>query len=148
MGLILFMIVPRTIDTNVEQSESIVDFDGKCNDELQIELPVQSVHESGEINTVDKANNVNGDPNKDLDHTNVTKNMAVDDSNIIFDSVELNTVPEKNNVHDVCVQEITLNDRNNEQTKSSADDEVEQNDVSQKNIQDLQNENVSNDVGI
>ncbi len=91
---------------------------------MQKELPVQAVHESEEINTVDKANDMNGDPNKDSDHTNVAENMAVDDSNLIFDSVELNTLAKENNVHDVCVQEITLNDGNNEQTKSNADDEV------------------------
>ncbi len=32
-------------------------------------------------------------------------------------------------VHNVCVQEITQNDENNEQETSSADHEVEQNDV-------------------
>jgi hypothetical protein len=105
---------------------------------------------------------VNGDPNKDSDHTIVTENMAVDDSNLIFDCVEVNTVAEENNVHDVCIQatgvQIDIEDSNidvpdiedsnidmpnihgssktndgyNEQTKSSADDDVEQNDVSQK----------------
>jgi hypothetical protein len=99
---------------------------------LQNKLPGQSAHESEEINTVDKAIDVNGDPNKDSDHTNVAENMVVDDSNLIFGSVELNTVAEENNVHDVCVQEITLNNGNNEQTKSRVDEEVEQNDVSQK----------------
>jgi hypothetical protein len=62
--------------------------------------------------------------------------------------VEVSTVAEENNVHDVCVQEITLNDGNNERTTSSADDEVEQNDVSQKNIQDFQYENVHNNDGM
>jgi hypothetical protein len=56
----------KTIDTNVEQIESIVGFDGECDDVLQKELPVQSVHESEGINTVDKANDVNGDPNNTL----------------------------------------------------------------------------------
>jgi hypothetical protein len=102
-GLDIIHDSSKTIDINVEQTETIVDFDGDCNDVSQKELPVQSVHESGEINTFDKANDVNGDPNKDLDHTNVAENMAVDDSNIIFDSVELNTVAEEKYVHDVCV---------------------------------------------
>jgi hypothetical protein len=66
----------KTIDTNVEQVESIVGFVGDCDDVLQKELPVQSVHESEEINTVDKANDVNGDPNKDSDHTNVAENIV------------------------------------------------------------------------
>ena len=138
----------KTIDTNVEQIESIVGFDGECDDVLQKELPVQSVHESEEINTVHKAIDVNGDPNKDSDHTNVAENMAVEDSILSFNNVEVSTVAEENNVHDVCVQEITLNDGYNEQTTSSADDEVEQNDVSQKNIQDFQHENVHNNDGM
>jgi hypothetical protein len=57
-------------------------------------------------------------------------------------------VTEENNVHNVCVQEITQNDEHNEQETSSADHEVEQNDVSQLNIQDIQNEDVNNDVGM
>ncbi len=62
--------------------------------------------------------------------------------------MEVSTVAEENNVHDVCVQEITLNDRNNEQATSSANDEVEQNDVSQKYIQDFQHENVHHNDGM
>ncbi len=61
---------------------------------------------------------------------------------------EISTVAKEHNVHDVCVQEITQNDKNNEQETSSADDEVEQNDVSQLNSQDIQNEDVNNDVGM
>ncbi len=38
--------------------------------------------------------------------------------------------------------------KNNEQETSSADHEVEQNDVSQLNIQDIQNEDVNNNVGM
>ena len=111
---------------------------------------------------------MNGDPNKDSDHTIVTENMAVDDSNLIFDCVEVNTVAEENNVHDVCIQETEVqidiedsnidvpnihgssktNDGNNVQTESSVDDDVEQNDLSQKIIQDLQNKIVNNNVGM
>ncbi len=61
---------------------------------------------------------------------------------------DISTVTEENNVHNVCDQEITQNDENNEQETSSADHEVKQNDVSQLNIQDIQNEDVNNDVGI
>ncbi len=74
----------KTIDTNVEQIESIVGFDVDCDDVSQKKLQVQSVNESEEINTVDKANDVNGDPNKDSDHTNVAENMAVEDSILIL----------------------------------------------------------------
>ncbi len=131
-GLGIIYDSSKTIDTNVEQIESIVGFDGEWDDVSQKELPVQSIHESEEINIVHKAIDVNGDPNKYSDHTNVAENMAVEDSILSFNNVEVSTVAEENNFHDVCVQEITLNDGNNEQTTSSADDEVEQNDVSQK----------------
>ncbi len=79
-GLGIIYDSSKTIDANVEQIESVVDFDGECDDVLQKELPFQSVHESEEINTVHKAIDVNGDPNKDSDHTNVAENMAVEDS--------------------------------------------------------------------
>jgi hypothetical protein len=59
----------KTIDTNFKQTEPIVDSDVDRNDVSQKELPVQSAHESEEVNTVDKATDVNGDPSKDSDHT-------------------------------------------------------------------------------
>jgi hypothetical protein len=105
-GLGIIHDISKTTDTNFEQLESIVGFDGECDDVSQKELPVQSVHESEEINTVGKANDMNGDPNKDSDHTNVAENMAVEDSIIIFNNVEVSTVAEENNVHDVCVQKL------------------------------------------
>ncbi len=46
----------KTIATNVEQTVPIVDSDVDHIDVLQIELPVQSVHESEEVNTVEKGN--------------------------------------------------------------------------------------------
>jgi hypothetical protein len=167
-GLDIIHHSSKTTDTNVEQTESFVDFDVDCNDVLQKELPVQSAHESEEINTVDKANDVNGDPNKVSDSTIVVESMAVDNSNLIFDSVEVNTVAEENNENDVCIQETEVqidiedsnidvpnihgssktNDGNNVQTESSVDDDVEQNDLSQKIIQDLQNKIVNNNVGM
>jgi hypothetical protein len=142
----------KTIDTNVEQTELIVDFDVNRNDVLQKESPVQSAHESEEINTVEEATDVNGDPSKDSYHTIDAETMTVDEPDCIFDSVEVNTLDEENNVHDVCIEETGIqididdsnidepnihgssktNDGNNEQTESSIDDDVKQNDVSQK----------------
>ncbi len=94
---------------------------------------------------------MNGDPSKDSDHTIDGENMAVNESDHIFDSVEVNTLAEENNVHDVCIEETGIqidiedsnideanihgssktNDGNDEQTESRVDDDVEQNDVSQ-----------------
>ncbi len=69
------------------------------------ELPVQSAHESEDLNTVDKATDVNGDPSKDSDHTIDGENISVDELDCIFDSVEVNTVGEENDVHGLCSQE-------------------------------------------
>jgi hypothetical protein len=94
--------------------------------------------------------------------------MTVDEPECIFDSVEVNTVGEENDVHGLCSQETCVqidrensnvdetniqdssktNDANAEQTKSIVDDDVEKNDVSQNIIQGLQNKTVSNDVGM
>jgi hypothetical protein len=95
----------KTIDTNVEQTEPIVDSDVDCNDVSQKELPVQSAHESEEVNTFDKATGVNSDPSKDSDHTIDAENMTVDEPDCIFDSVEVNTVGEEIDVHGLCSQE-------------------------------------------
>ncbi len=67
----------KTIDTSVEQTEPIVDSDVDRNDVSQKELPVQSAHKSEEVNTVDKATDVNGDPSKDSDLTIDAENMTV-----------------------------------------------------------------------
>ncbi len=81
------------------------------NDDIEVDYDYDDVHESEDINTVDNTNDLNGNPNKDI-----------------------STVIEENNVHNVCVQEITQNDENKEQETSRADNEVEQNNVSQLNI--------------
>jgi hypothetical protein len=93
------------------------------------------------------------------------ENMTVDEPDCIFDSVEINTVGEENDVHGLCSQETGVqmdrensnidepnihdssktNDANAEQTNSFVDD---QNDVSQNIIQVLQNKTVSNDIGM
>ncbi len=152
-GLHIIHDSSKTIDTNVKHTEPIVDFDVDCNDLLQKELPVQSAHESEKIDTVDKAADMNGDPSKDSAHTIDAENMAVNETDDhIFDSVDPNTLAEVNNVHDICIEETGIqidiedsnideanihgsfktNDRNNEQSESSIDDDVERNDVSQK----------------
>jgi hypothetical protein len=71
--------ISKTIDTNVEQTDSIVDSDVDHNDVLQKELPVQCTHESEDVNSFDKATDVNGDPSKDSDHTIDAENMTVDE---------------------------------------------------------------------
>jgi hypothetical protein len=45
----------KTIDTNAEQTESMVDDDVEHNDVSQKELPVQCAHDSEEVNTFVKA---------------------------------------------------------------------------------------------
>ncbi len=158
----------KTNDTNAEQIESMVDDDVEHNDVSQKVLPVQCAHDSEEVNTVDKATDVNGDPSKDSDHTIDAENMTVDEPDCILDSVEVNTVGEANDVNGHSSQEIDVqidaensnidepyiihdssktNDANDEQTDESiVDDDVEQNDVSQNIIQGLQNETVSDDI--
>ncbi len=94
--------------------------------------------------------------------------MTVDEPDCIFDSVEVNTVGEENDVHGLCSQETGVqidrensnvdepnihdssktNDANSEQTNSIVDDDVEKNDVSQNIIQSLQHKLVGNDVGM
>ncbi len=122
-----------------QESVVIVDAENHAIDELDVvhdsskaidtnvdfDVDYDDVHESEDINIVDITNDVNGNPNNDII-----------------------TVAEKNNVHDVCVQEITQNDENKEQKASSADNEVEQNDASQLNIQDIKNEEDNNDAGM
>ncbi len=91
---------------------------------------------------------MNGDPSKDSDHTIDAENMTVDELDCIFDSVEVNTGGEENDVHGLCSQETgvhidrensnvdepnihsssKINDANAEQTNSIVDDDVEQND--------------------
>jgi hypothetical protein len=104
----------KTIDTNVEQTKPIVDSDVDQNDVSQKELPVQSIHESEEVNTVDKAPNVNGDPSKGSDQIIDAKNMTVDEHDRILDHLKVNTVGEENDVHGHCSQETGVQiDREN-----------------------------------
>jgi hypothetical protein len=123
----------------------MVDDDVEHNDVSQKELPVQCAHDSEEVNTVDKATDVNGDPSKDSDHTTDAENMIVDEPDCIPDSVEVNTVGEANDVNGHPSQEIAVqidaensnvdepdiihdssktNDANAEQTESMVDDDV------------------------
>ncbi len=89
----------KTIDTNAEQTESMVDDDVEHNGVSQKELPVQCTLDSEEVNTVDKTTDVNGDPSKDSDHTIDEENMTVDEPNCTLDSVEVNTVGEANDTN-------------------------------------------------
>ena len=83
----------KTIDTIAEQTESIVDDDFDHNDVSKKELPVECVHASEEVNTVDKVTDVNSDCRYDSD---------------------LNTVSEANDVHGHSSQEIGVQiDREN-----------------------------------
>ncbi len=145
----------KTIDTHVKQTEPIVDSYVDCNDVSQKELPVQSAHESEEVNTVDKTTDMNGDPSEDSDHTIDAENLTVDEPDCIFDSVEVNTLGEANdtNGHPSQESDVSVNaensnidgldiihdssktiDINVEQTKPIVDADVDCNDVSQKRI--------------
>ncbi len=94
-GLDIIHDSSKTIDTNVEQTEPIVDSDVDCNDVSQKKLPVQSAHESEEVYTFDKVTDVNGYSSQDSDHTIDAKNMTVDEPDCICDSVEITTVGEE-----------------------------------------------------
>jgi hypothetical protein len=109
-GLDIIHDSSKTIDTNVKQTEPIVDSDVDRDDVSQKELPGQSAHESEDVNTVDKATDVNGDPSKDSDHTIDAENLTVDEPDCIFDSVEVNTVGEANgtNGHPSQESDVTV----------------------------------------
>jgi hypothetical protein len=102
------------IDTNVKQTEPIVDSDVDHNDVSQKELPVQSAHESEEVNTVDKATDVNANPSKESDHTIDAENLTVDEPDCTLDSVEVNTVGEANdaNGHPSQESDVTVDAEN------------------------------------
>ena len=85
----------KTIDKNVEQTEV-----------SQKVLPVQSAHESEEVNTFHKATDVNGDPSKDSDHTIDAKNTTVAEPDCTLDSMEVNTVGEANDTNGHPSQEF------------------------------------------
>jgi hypothetical protein len=57
----------KTIDTIAEQTELMVDDDFDHNGVSKKDLPVQCVHASEEVNTVDKVTDVNGDHRYDSD---------------------------------------------------------------------------------
>jgi hypothetical protein len=76
----------RTIDTNVEQTESMVDDAVEHNDVSQKELPIQCAHDNEEVNTLEKVTDVNGDPSKDSDHTIDAENMTIDEPDRMPDS--------------------------------------------------------------
>jgi hypothetical protein len=83
----------KTIDIISEQRESIVDDDFDQNDVSKKKLPVQYIHASEEVNTVDKVTDVNIDRRYDSD---------------------LKTVREANDVHGHSSQEIGVEiDREN-----------------------------------
>ncbi len=83
----------KTIDTIAEQTESTVDDDFDHNDVSKKELPVQCIHASEEVNTVDK--------------------VIVVNSVCRYDS-DANTVSEANDVHGHSSQEIGVQiDREN-----------------------------------
>jgi hypothetical protein len=68
------------------------------NDDIDVDYDYDDEHEREYINPVDNANDLDGNPIKFI-----------------------STVTEENNVHNVCVQEITQIDENKEQETSSAD---------------------------
>jgi hypothetical protein len=114
------------------------------------ELPGQRAHDNDGVNSVDKATDVNGDPNKDSDHTIDAESMNVDKPDHSLDSVEVNTVGEANDTNghpsqefDVIVDAENSNvdgldiihdssktiDTNVKQTEPIVDSDVDHNDV-------------------
>jgi hypothetical protein len=119
------------------------------------ELPGQHTHNNEVVNSVGKATDGKDHPSKDPDHTIDAENTAIDEPDHTLISVEVNTVGEANdtNGHPSQESDVTVNaensnvdepdiihdssktiDTNAEQTKSMVDDDVEQNDVSQKEL--------------
>jgi hypothetical protein len=119
------------------------------------ELPGQCAHDNEGVNLVDKATDVNGDPSKDPDCIIDAENTTVDESDCTLDSVEVNTVGEANdtNGHPSQESDVTVDaehsnidepdiihdisktiDANAKQAVSMVDDDVEHNDVSQKEL--------------
>jgi hypothetical protein len=119
------------------------------------DVPGQCAHDNEGVNSVDKATDANGDPSKDSDHTIDAENMTVDEPGCTLDSVDVNTVGEANdtNGHPSQESDVTIDaensnidepdiihdssktiDENAEQTESMVDDDVDHNDVSQKEL--------------
>jgi hypothetical protein len=140
------------------QAQSIFADSSEINDMSMLsgqELPGQRAHDNEGVNSVDKATDANGDPSKDSDHTIDAENTTVDEPYCTLDSVEFNTVGEANDTNghpsqesDVTVDAENSNideldiihyssktiDINVEQTESIFDDDVDHNDVSQKEL--------------
>jgi hypothetical protein len=126
----------KTIDTIAEQTKSIVDDDFDHNDVSKNELPVQCIHASKEVNTVDKVIDMNSDRRYDSDLNTVSEANDVHGHSIQEIGVQIdreNSNIDEPNIHDSS----NTNDGNAEQTESIVDDDVEQNDVSQNIIQGL-----------
>jgi hypothetical protein len=63
----------KTIDTIAEQTESVLDDDFDHNDVSKKESPVQCIHASEEVNTVDKVTDVSSDCRYDSDVNTVSE---------------------------------------------------------------------------
>ncbi len=63
------------------------------------ELPVQRALDSVEVNTVDKATDMNDDPRKDFDDTIDAEKIHVDEPDHASDSVEVNIVDKANDAN-------------------------------------------------
>ncbi len=110
----------KTIDTNAEQTESMVYDDVEHNDVFQKELLVQCAHDSEEVNTVDKATGKNLSIQGGVEMINATQ---LEGSSVIFG--------EQNIVHNgvTSTQDLlTLVDFNNDEDQVSNSEEVKWND--------------------
>jgi hypothetical protein len=97
---------------------------------VMIDAENHAIDEHEVVHDKSKAIDSNDDIDVDYEYDYVYKSENADDS-IANPNEDINIVAEENNVHNVCVQEITRNDENKEQETSRADNEVEQNDVTQ-----------------
>jgi hypothetical protein len=137
----------KTIDTIAEQTKSMVDDDFDHIDVSKRELPVQCIHASEEVNTIDKVTDVNGDCRYNSDLNTVSEANYVHGHSSQEIGVQIdreNSNVDEPNIHDSS----KTNDDNAEQIESIVDNDVEQNDVSQNIFQGLQNKTVSKDVGM
>ncbi len=128
----------KTIDAIAEQTESMVDDDFEHNDVSKRELPVQCIHASEEVKTVDKVTDVNGDCRCDSDLNTVSE--ANDVNGHSSQEIDVQIEVENSNIDepDIIHDSSKTNDWNAEQTEPIVDDDVEQNDVSRSIIQGLQ----------
>jgi hypothetical protein len=78
------------------------------------DLPGQRAHDNDGVNSVDKVNDVNGDPSKDSDHTINAENSTVDEPDCTLHSVEVNTVGKANDTYGLLSKEsgITVDAEN------------------------------------